>query len=173
VRFRVGPGCRIFAVVSAASAALRKKLQLGDGARVAVSDPYGVLAVNVQALASERSVSNRPSALTEFYVASATTHAEVARSARAAAALKVADPIVWVTYPKKASKRYTCEFDRDTGWEPLGAVGFEPVRQVAVDDDWSALRFRRVAHIKTMKRSFAMTDAGKKKSSAGVRAKKQ
>ena len=25
---------------------------------------------------------------------------------------------------------------------------FEPVRQVAIDEDWSALRFRNVAHIK-------------------------
>ncbi len=45
----------------------------------------------------------------------------------------------------------------------LGAAGFEPVRMVAIDEDWSALRFRRVEHIKKMTRSFAMTDAGKEK----------
>jgi hypothetical protein len=37
------------------------------------------------------------------------------------------------------------------------------VRQVAIDEDWSALRFRRVAHIKKMTRSFAMTSEGKQK----------
>ncbi len=37
------------------------------------------------------------------------------------------------------------------------------MRQVAIDEDWSALRFRRVDFIQTMTRSFAMTDAGKEK----------
>ena len=32
------------------------------------------------------------------------------------------------------------------------AAGFEPVRQVAVDEDWSALRFRRAEFIKTLAR---------------------
>jgi hypothetical protein len=34
---------------------------------------------------------------------------------------------------------------------------------VAIDEDWSALRFRKVAFIKTMTRSFAMTEEGKEK----------
>ena len=34
----------------------------------------------------------------------------------------------------------------------MGDAGFEPVRMVAIDEDWSALRFRRVEFIKTMNR---------------------
>jgi hypothetical protein len=30
-------------------------------------------------------------------------------------------------------------------------LGFDTVRQVAIDDDWSALRFRRVEYIKRPK----------------------
>ena len=47
----------------------------------------------------------------------------------------------------------------------LGGAGFEPVRQVAIDEDWSALRFRRVAHVKSLTRSKAMalTDEGKQR----------
>ena len=71
------------------------------------------------------------------------------------------DAVVWIAYPKGSSKRYKCDFNRDNGWTRLGELGFEPVRQVAIDDDWSALRFRRVAFIKTMIRSFAMTEEGK------------
>ncbi len=43
----------------------------------------------------------------------------------------------------------------------MGAVGFEGVRQVAIDEDWSALRFRRVEYIKRMTRDpkRAMTKA--------------
>lgn len=60
------------------------------------------------------------------------------------------DAIVWFAYPKGTSKRYQSAFNRDTGWTALGAAGFEPVRQVAIDEDWSALRFRRVEFIKSL-----------------------
>jgi hypothetical protein len=66
------------------------------------------------------------------------------------------DAIVWVAYPKKSSKIYRCEFNRDNGWDVLGNAGFEPVRQVAIDDDWSALRFRRTQYIRSMTRNNAM-----------------
>lgn len=51
------------------------------------------------------------------------------------------DAPVWFAYPKRSSKKYTCEFNRDTGWDALGKAGFEGVRQVAIDEDWSALLF--------------------------------
>jgi len=58
------------------------------------------------------------------------------------------DAILWFAYPKRTSKRYKADFDRDHGWEVLRAAGFEPVRQVAIDADWSALRFRRSEHVR-------------------------
>ena len=60
----------------------------------------------------------------------------------------VGDAVIWFAYPKGTSKRYQCEFNRDTGWDSVRAAGFDTVRQVAIDEDWSALRFRRVEHIK-------------------------
>jgi hypothetical protein len=62
------------------------------------------------------------------------------------------DALLWMVYPKASSKNYQCEFNRDTGWQALGNAGYEPVRQVAIDGDWSALRFRKVEFIKTMTR---------------------
>ncbi len=49
------------------------------------------------------------------------------------------------------------------------ALGYEPVRQVALDDDWSALRFRRVEYIGAMARhpDGTLTAAGRAKASAG------
>lgn len=76
------------------------------------------------------------------------------------------DPLLWIAYPKKSSKRYTSDMSRDTdAWLGLGEMGFEGVRQVAIDGDWSALRFRQVAFIKNMKRKSlrAMSDEGKKR----------
>ncbi len=75
------------------------------------------------------------------------------------------DGILWYAYPKGTSKRYKCDFNRDTGWEIVGKFGFEAVRQVAMDEEWSALRFRRVKYIKTMTRSrkLAITEDGQKR----------
>jgi hypothetical protein len=66
------------------------------------------------------------------------------------------DAVLWFAYPKKSSKRHVSTISRDSAWTPLGAAGYEPVRQVAIDEDWSALRFRKVAHITKMTRSASM-----------------
>jgi hypothetical protein len=93
----------------------------------------------------------------EFAVAFAVTRAELDSLSRKVAAAAENDAVLWVAYPKGTSKKYQCEFNRDSGWSVLGDAGYEPVRQVAIDDDWSALRFRKVENIKTLKRSRAMT----------------
>lgn len=67
------------------------------------------------------------------------------------------DPIIWFLYPKKSSKTYRATIDRDHGWQILGDLGFEPVRQVAIDENWSALRFRSVKHIKELTRKDRLT----------------
>ncbi|SFC66606.1 hypothetical protein SAMN05421747_11817 [Parapedobacter composti] len=76
-----------------------------------------------------------------------------------------ADAVLWFCYPKGTSKRYTCDFNRDTGWKSLGQYDLEPVRQVAIDEDWSALRFRYVDNIKRITRrgSMALTDKAKQR----------
>jgi hypothetical protein len=87
-----------------------------------------------------------------FSLAFATTQKEVDAVAKAVGRKAAGDAIVWIAYPKKSSKKYTCEFNRDSGWPTMGEAGFEPVRMVAIDEDWSALRFRRAEFIKNMTR---------------------
>jgi len=100
-----------------------------------------------------------------FALAFVTTQKEIAAIAKAIAKKSEDDAIVWFAYPKGTSKKYKCDFNRDSGWEAMGQTGFERVRQVAIDEDWSALRFRRVDFIETMKRReiFALTKQGKAK----------
>jgi hypothetical protein len=75
------------------------------------------------------------------------------------------DAILWMCYPKGTSKTYTCDFNRDSGWQILGNYGMEGVRMVSIDADWSALRFRKTEYIKKMTRAFgALSEAGKIKS---------
>lgn len=77
------------------------------------------------------------------------------------------DAILWIAYPKGTAKQFRCEFNRDNGWTVLGNAGFEPVRQVSIDSDWTALRFRKVEHIKSLNRrtSMAISTEGKQRTS--------
>jgi hypothetical protein len=87
----------------------------------------------------------------EFALVFATKQAEVNRLTQALAAKAQGDAILWFAYPKGTSKKYKCDFNRDNGWDELRKAGFDTVRAVAIDDDWSALRFRRVEFIKSAK----------------------
>jgi hypothetical protein len=51
--------------------------------------------------------------------------------------------VTWIAYPKKTSGVET-DLTRDRGWEAL-TDEIDAVSQVAVDDTWSALRFKSVA----------------------------
>jgi hypothetical protein len=73
------------------------------------------------------------------------------------------DGRLWLCYPKTASKKYSSDITRDRVWDVLGQQGFEPVTQVSIDEDWSALRFRHVDNIKNMTRKFAATLKGKER----------
>lgn len=47
----------------------------------------------------------------------------------------IGDVVLWFAYPKKSSKNYDSDINRDNGWEALGKYKFEPVRQVSIDDE--------------------------------------
>jgi hypothetical protein len=91
----------------------------------------------------------RPLTAIDFSLAFVTTQQQVDTLAAAIASRAKGDAVVWFAYPKGTSKRYKSEINSDTGWQALGQAGFEPVRAVAIDEDWSALRFRRVEFIKS------------------------
>jgi hypothetical protein len=73
------------------------------------------------------------------------------------------DAVLWYAYPKKSSKKYQTDLSRDHGWEALGKLGYEGVRMVAIDADWSAFRVRHVDTIKRLTRNatLALSERGK------------
>jgi hypothetical protein len=73
-----------------------------------------------------------------FYVAS---QAELEASWGKAVAKLADGGRLWVAYPK-AGKLGT-DLNRDVLAKAVIAKGFDPVRQVALDDTWSALWFKR------------------------------
>ncbi|MDD4991354.1 MAG: hypothetical protein PHR83_03885 [Paludibacter sp.] len=88
----------------------------------------------------------------EFVLVFTTSKAEVETFSRQIAPALKGDAIFWLVYPKGTSKKYKCDFNRDTSWDLLAPFSLLPVRQVAIDDDWSALRFRKAEFIKNLTR---------------------
>lgn len=141
------------------------KLNVGSADPVVIVDAPPQLEGLVAALDADRVVHRSLVDARDvgFVLGFATTQAEVDGIAERVGVGTSGDAVVWIAYPKATSKNHVCEFNRDTGWHSMGVAGFEPVRQVALDDDWSALRFRRAAFIRNWTRSFAYSEEGKRR----------
>ncbi|MCR9102143.1 MAG: hypothetical protein NXI25_19460 [bacterium] len=146
---------------------LFKKLNYKDEGRLIVLNALESFAPHLQAMEGTTQLDNSLSTATEveWLLAFVTQPDEIAAIAKQLSGRLEGDPTLWFAYPKKSSKKYDAEINRDHGWAPLGMLNLEPVRQVAIDEDWSALRFRRVEHIKSMKRrsSMRISPEGKKR----------
>jgi predicted SnoaL-like aldol condensation-catalyzing enzyme len=66
--------------------------------------------------------------------------------------LESADPgaLVWISYPKKSS-RVESDLSREVVWAAMEETGWRPVSQIAIDEVWSALRFRPIQDVKSGK----------------------
>jgi predicted SnoaL-like aldol condensation-catalyzing enzyme len=49
--------------------------------------------------------------------------------------------LVWISYPKKTSGMDS-DLSREEVWAAMEGTGWRPVTQIAIDEVWSALRFR-------------------------------
>ena len=62
--------------------------------------------------------------------------------AKCAAAVEAAkqDRLAWIAYPK--ARQLGTDLNRDILWQHLQKEGIQGVRQISLDDVWSAMRFR-------------------------------
>ncbi len=67
--------------------------------------------------------------------------AELAKYAASFSLTIEPDGILWIAYPKKTSS-FISDLHRDNGWQVVYKLGLRPVAQVAIDSDWSSVRFR-------------------------------
>lgn len=56
------------------------------------------------------------------------------------------DGMLWFCYPKLSAK-VPSDLSRDRLWELMKPTGLAPVTQIAIDETWSALRFRPSARV--------------------------
>lgn len=99
-----------------------------------------------------------PAVRPDFMLAFVQTEDEVKKYFFEMQNLAPEDQQIWLAYPKGTSKRYKAKINRDSGWKYLGEFDYEGVRQIAINEDWSALRFRKTTHIKVLSRKFSVKD---------------
>lgn len=149
--------------------AVFKKLNFKNHQRVFILNAPTSFEQNVASISGEAEIRRKVEEgdTIDFVIGFATKQTEVDDIADLVGPRLNGDAVIWLCYPKGSSKKYQCDFNRDSGWTLLGKYGLEGVRQVAIDQDWSALRFRNVKYIKHFKRrkSMALSKEGKSRAS--------
>jgi hypothetical protein len=112
------------------------KLQIKPGQRVAALAADG----DVPSVAAPGANPPADPGTADAVVAFARNRAELDSVAAPAIEAARRDKLAWIAYPK-AGKLGT-DLNRDILAALLTERGVQPVRQVAIDDTWSALRFR-------------------------------
>ncbi len=117
--------------------AVFKKMNFKNSPSVVVINAPMSFGVNMDAMKDLTSFHTDFSSVekTNFIIAFCTIQNEVDAVAVQATEKLEGDGLLWFAYPKGTSKKFKCDFNRDTGWAVLGEQGFEPVRMVAIDED--------------------------------------
>jgi hypothetical protein len=133
---------------------LLEKLNYKGQERIAVINAeetvFLTLSANLKEVIIDRDID--PRYPYEFIILFVTKVSEIEHIAPMALHNLVADGILWFCYPKKTSKKYKSDIDRDHGWDLLKESGLMGVRMVSIDADWSAFRFRNSKYIKSSKK---------------------
>jgi len=116
-----------------ADPALLKKLGFKPGSVLQIID----CPETVASLLPASDATGQPTIILAF----ARDRAALAAAATAAIAAYRRGAALWFAYPKKSGS-IASDITRDDGWDSLAAQDLLPVTQVAIDNDWSALRFR-------------------------------
>ncbi len=121
---------------------LIEKLQAkGPGAALVVNAPEEAAALVAQIGSAMKVAVARGKGPYRLILAFARDSAQFAASLEKVRPAMIDAELLWFAYPKKTSKRYESDMTRDSGWETMKTLGYSPVRQIALDEDWSALRF--------------------------------
>jgi len=127
-----------------------KKLGSKSGMRALVlGAPSGYLN-SLAPLPDRVEVSRNFSGAHDFVQFFATWKTEITKSANKLLRSAAPGAVVWITYPKKTSG-VESDLSREEVWAAMGSTGWRPVSQIAIDDVWSALRFRPTQEVKSRK----------------------
>lgn len=129
-----------------ADTALVKKLLVKPGMRLAVLSPPPGYLDRLAVLPAGAAIA--AGAGLEFVQVFGRTRAELTELLPEAYGRVKPDGIFWVCYPKLSGGR-AADLSRESVWAIVSKLGLRPVAQVALDADWSALRFRPASSVKS------------------------
>jgi len=123
-----------------------RKLGMNPGMRaLIIAPPPGYLKL-LAPLPDGLTVSSRAGGKYPFVQVFATRLSEISRIAQKLSRHAAPNALVWISYPKKTS-RTGGDLSRDLIREAMSATGWRTVSIVAIDEVWSALRFRPVGQV--------------------------
>ena len=119
---------------------LAQKLQIKSGKLIVMNAPKGYAEQLAREL-KDLTVSARASGQAEAVLLFVNSLAEVDKLTLKAGKLVKPEGMLWIAYAKGASKVKT-DVNRDKLWAAVQPIGWQPVRQIALDEVWSAMRFK-------------------------------
>jgi hypothetical protein len=125
--------------------ALVKKLQLKPGMRVKVMNaPAGYLDRLTPLPAGATMVDQGPADWVQVFMRN---QEEVDALAPRGIEAVTREGVLWLCYPKGGAKSGV-DINRDKGWDVMLMAGWGPVASAAIDEQWTALRWRPEADVK-------------------------
>ena len=124
-------------------ASLAQKLQIKSGKLIVMNAPQGYAEQLAQEL-KDLTVSTRAAGRAEAVLLFVNSLAEVDTLTTKAGKLVKPEGMLWIAYAKGTSKVKT-DVNRDKLWAAVQPIGWQPVRQIALDEVWSAMRFKPMA----------------------------
>jgi hypothetical protein len=126
---------------------LAKKLGINPGMRgLIIAPPPGYLKLLATA-ADGLTVSASPGGTYPFVQVFATRLSDISKFARSLSKHAAPNALVWISYQKKTSGA-SGELSRDIIREAMSPTGWRAVSIIAIDETWSALRFRPTTQVR-------------------------
>jgi hypothetical protein len=129
---------------------LIEKLNLKDFQRICVLNPEADVISSIQSVRPQIRIDQKidPRYLYNFFMIFVTSRTEVDDLSHRAIHNLYEDGILWFVYPRNI-KDIEPALSRDKGWDMLKSLGFKAVRQIIVNEEWIAIRFRNARFVRS------------------------
>lgn len=124
------------------SSTLAQKLQIKSGKLIVLNAPRGYAARLAHEL-PHLTIATRAAGRAEAVLLFVNSLAEAQQLTPKAGKLVKPGGMLWIAYAKGSSKVKT-DVNRDILWAAIESIGWQPIRQIALDEVWSALRFKPI-----------------------------
>ncbi len=125
---------------------LLKKLGIKHGQIMLILNAPESYLATLTPLSEQTNIQTQAAGAYDFVQVFVYNKADLHRTALVAMQALKSGGLLWITYPKKTSALKS-DISRDILWEELSDIGMRPVTMIAIDETWSALRFRPTSEV--------------------------